>query len=448
MVVSQVDSVTGVPTRYAIRGYGRVVSGRLQVQQISVGDYERYPKFRIDSPNVTEILSVFDSEGNEYYEVENLAQNVIYKQILNLTSGDKNEAPFLLKPVSVPRRYTVEHNYGQTFIQFGHGNDSSNNKNDIIDTRKIALDMHGKDYITDKSFDPTKLLSTDKMGIAPSNTTLTVTFRTNSAANVNASINSLREIKSQRFAFSNPTVLSSTEIETVTNSLEFINEMPITGGTYTTSIDDIKMHAYGSFSAQNRAVTAQDYLTLCYMMPAQFGSVVKAEVMRDDNSFKRNLNIYVLTHNREGFYTIAPQSIKNNLKAWISRYKMINDTIDILDAKVVNIGIEFTAIAEAGFNKNEVLQLAVQKIAKEFNSNAFSIGESLRVSEIYRILKNVDSILDVTEVRFVKKSGSAYSGISYDMLENSSPDGRLIMAPKDGIFEIKFPSSDITGTIL
>ena len=39
--------------------------------------------------------------------------------------------------------------------------------------------MHGKDHITDKSFDPNNLISSDKLGVGPANTTLTVIFRTN-----------------------------------------------------------------------------------------------------------------------------------------------------------------------------------------------------------------------------------------------------------------------------
>lgn len=447
MVVSQVDSTTGSPTRYALRTYGRVVSGKLAIQKIQVGNFQRYPRFKIDSSNVSEIISITDSQGRVFYEVDNLAQDVIYKQILNMES-DKNQVPFLIKPVSVSRRYIIEHEYGETFIQFGHGDENSSTKNDVIDTTKLALDMHGRDYITDKAFDPSKLISTDKMGIAPSNTTLTVVYRTNTANNVNASTNSLTNIANQEFSFSNPASLSAREIDNVVNSVEFINETPITGGDRINSTDDIKNLAYGSFSSQNRAVTREDYVTLAYMMPAQFGSLSKVQVIRDNSSFRRNLNIHVLSKDKEGSYTIAPQSIKNNLKSWLSRYKMINDTVDILDTKIINLGIEFTVVGENGFNKNQTLQLCVSKIINEFVNRNTEIGESLRIGDIFRVLKNVDSVLDVVEVKFVNKFGSQYSSISYDVLQNSSADGRLLEAPEDGIFEFKFPSSDIVGTVL
>tara|TARA_A100001391_G_scaffold90846_1_gene59912 strand:+ start:453 stop:2267 length:1815 start_codon:yes stop_codon:yes gene_type:complete len=447
MVVSQVDPVTGVPTRYAIRSYGMVMSGVVEGKTINVGPFQRYPRFRIDANNISEVISVFDSDGNKYFEVDYLVQDVIYKQILN-NETDNNEVPFLLKPVSAPRRYVVEHEYGQTFLQFGHGDDNSLTKNNIIDTTKIALDMHGRDYITDKSFDPSKLISTDKMGIAPSNTVLTVFYRRNTSGNTSAGTNSLTNMINQDIVFSNSSTLSSQEMSTVINSIEYINEAPITGGETMNTTEDIKKMAYGSFGAQNRAVTREDYQTIAYMMPAQFGAISKAHVMRDSKSFKRNLNMYVLSRNREGSLQNASMSVKNNLKSWLASYKMINDTIDILDARIVNIGIEFTAIGDTGFNKNQVLQMATTSIIKDFASRSFEIGESLRIGDVFRVLKNIDGILDVVEVKFNNKLGNKYSSSGFDIAKNTSADGRLLTAPEDGVFEIKFPSSDIMGTIL
>ena len=447
MIVSQVDSVSGVPTKYAIRTYGLVMSGVLEGKTISVGSFQRYPKFQIEANNITNVISVSDSEGNKYFEVDSLAQDVVYKQILNVES-DKNDAPYIIKPISVPRRYVVEHSYGQTFIQFGGGDDRSETKNNIVDTSKISLNMHGRDYITDKSFDPTKLLSTDKMGVAPSNTTLTVFYRRNTSNNLNASTNSLTTISGQNFVFSNPSVLNGQEMQNVIDSVEYINEVPITNGDQANTIEDIKKMAYGTYSSQNRAVTKEDYMTLAYMLPAQFGSISRAQVARDAYSLKRNLNMYVLGKDSNGNFKATSLALKNNLKSWLSSYKMVNDTIDIIDANIMNIGIEYTAIGDVGYNKTQLLQQATSKIISEFLPAPFEIGESLRLGDIFRILKNVDGILDVTEVRFVKKTGNLYSPVSFNILENTSADGRLLSAPQDSAFEIKFPSSDIVGTIL
>jgi hypothetical protein len=447
LIVSETDTTTGSPTRYAIRSYGVVMSGVLEAKNIEAGAYQRYPKFKIPANNITNIISVFDTDGNKYYEVDSLAQDVIYKKILNVET-DKNEAPFILKPVTVPRRYVVEHNYGETFIQFGGGDDNSTTKNDIIDTSKLSLNMHGRDYITDTSFDPTKLLSTDKMGIAPSNTTLTVFYRRNTSTNLNASVNSLGNISNQNFKFANPSILGGQETQNVINSIEFINEVPITSGNQTNTIEDIKNMAYGMKNLQNRAVTKEDYMVLAYMMPPQFGSIAKAQVVKDANSLRRNLNMYILGRDGNLNYKQTSFSVKDNLKTWLSNYKMINDTVDIIDANIINIGIEYTAIGDVGYNKNQLLQLATSEIIDQYLSNSFEIGESLKLGDIFRILKNVEGILDVTEVKFVKKSGALYSNISYDIEANTSADGRLLTIPIDSAFEVKFPSSDVVGTIL
>jgi hypothetical protein len=265
---------------------------------------------------------------------------------------------------------------------------------------------------------------------------------------LNASTNSLTTISGQNFVFSNPSVLNGQEMQNVIDSVEYINEVPITNGDQANTIEDIKKMAYGTYSSQNRAVTKEDYMTLAYMLPAQFGSISRAQVMRDAYSLKRNLNMYVLGKDSNGNFKATSLALKNNLKSWLSSYKMVNDTIDIIDANIINIGIEYTAIGDVGYNKNQLLQQATSKIISEFLPAPFEIGESLRLGDIFRILKNVDGILDVTEVRFVKKTGNLYSPVSFNILENTSADGRLLSAPQDSAFEIKFPSSDIVGTIL
>ena len=126
---------------------------------------------------------------------------------------------------------------------------------------------------------------------------------------------------------------------------------------------------------------------------------------------------------------------------------MINDTIDILDARVVNLGIEIDIIAEEHKNKFDVLQSAVDAIKFEILRSKYNVAEPVRVSDIFRTLKNVDGVLDVVSVNVARKSGSLYSSFSYDVEGNTSPDGRLILGRDDVVFEVKYPDSDIVGTI-
>ena len=446
-VVATADSITGVPTRYAIRAYGQVISGEIAVQSIEVGDFERFPRFKLNGNNIVEVISIFDSQGNPYYEVDSLSQDVIYKQIKNPNSVNSNQAPYIMKPMSAPRRFITENNVGTYSIQFGHGSPTNIQSGKIVEPSKVVLNVHGRDYTTAVTFDPTNLVETDKLGVAPANTTLTVLYRINGAGNVNVGARSLTKTVDVSFSFPNFASLSSGEVQKVIGSLESENETPINGASSLDTVKDLKQRAYGMFSSQSRAVTEQDYVSISYAMPPQFGSIKRVSVVQDRNSFKRNLNLYVVGENNAGNLSSINTSVKENLKTWLSNYKMINDTIDILDAIIINIGVEYTIIADDGENGYRVVDEANQAIFDAMAATKLSIGESLRYSDVFRALKNIDGVLDVVEVNFTTQTGELYASSAFDIEQNTSPDGRILVAPENGIFEIRYPNIDIIGTV-
>ena len=112
VVVGRVDTVTGLPTHYIIKAVGRVISGRLAQKNIDFGEFKKFNKVLLGDSNVAEILECTDREGHEYYEVEHLAQDVIYREIPNTDSETRDAAPMLLKPTSVPRRFVLERDRG------------------------------------------------------------------------------------------------------------------------------------------------------------------------------------------------------------------------------------------------------------------------------------------------------------------------------------------------
>ena len=445
-VVAEVDSVTDVPSSYAIKTRGKVVSGQTRTKVVQCGEYERFKKVLIPDDNITEIISVMDGSGNRYYEVDYLTQDVVYTPVINKAS-DSNSVPMIVKPKKVPRRFVFEQLANQYYLQFGHGSERNLNNEAISDPSKVVLQVNGKDYVVDKSFDPTNLIDTDKMGIAPANTALTIQYRKN-AVNINSiSSKGLINLSDANYVFENIGSLSQQKIADVINSVEFENESPILGSTSAPSTEEIKYRAYGSFSSQNRAVTEDDYRSIIYNMPPKFGSVKRARITQDKDSFKRNLNLYVISEDENGNLTESTISLKNNLKTWLSGYKMINDTIDILDAKVVNLEIYIDIVADDDRNKYVILQNAIDAIKFENLNSKYDIGEPFRISDVFKTLKNIDGVLDIVKIDVKRKQGSLYSTFSYDIKSNTSPDGRLILAGDDIIFEIKYPDSDIVGTV-
>ena len=444
IVVSDAGN-TGAPTHFVIRAQGRAVSGRLGRDKITVGNFQRFRKIPISIARINNVVSVYDLEGHRFYEVDHLTQNVIYKAVRN-TTATRATVPNILKPFPVPRRFTVEFENGKTFLQFGYGSDSELNNGSVIDPSNLMLNMNGRDYVTDTGFDPTKLLDTDKFGIAPANTDLVVSFRYNTTKDVNAPVNSINEISRGLITFKEENVLAAAKRQGVVRSLQVINEEQFVGSVSLPDSDEIKQRAYSYFATQNRAVTAEDYRAICYGMPAKFGKVKRVAIVRDFDSFKRNLNLYVVSENASGKLVPPNASLKSNLKNWLAQYKMINDTIDILDAKIVNFGIEYEAAIDMSANRFNVINSAASALASKF-SHSYDIGEPINVSDIYKTLNKVEGLLDVITVRIVEKSGANYSGDSYDFRAATSADNLRILAEENVVFEMKFPNTDIKGSI-
>ena len=163
------------------------------------------------------------------------------------------QAPNILKPVAVPRRFVVEREAQNTFLVFGHGSESDLRTNPVAEPNKVILDMFGKEHITDKSFDPNNLISSDKLGVGPANTTLTVIFRTNRTNTINAPARTVTISNTNQFNFDSKFTLSGDKMNNVIKSLQVVNEEPIVGDPVNLSSDEVRHKAYGVFYSQNRS---------------------------------------------------------------------------------------------------------------------------------------------------------------------------------------------------
>jgi hypothetical protein len=440
------------PFQYTAKVYGKVNSGYEETVDYSVGSFEKFKKILIGDNTISEIMSVIDSDGNVYYEVDYLTQNIIYRAIPNGDSSTVSDTPSIMKPFSVVRRFIVIREKDSTYIQFGGAADSisiaQNNKK--IDPASLVINAYGKDYTTDESFDPSILMTNDKLGIAPVNTIISVTYRKNDTLVASVPSNSISRVLSPVISFSNSQTLDTSTRLTIANSLTVTNEAPIVGQSDDFTADELKTKIYGTFAAQNRAVTQSDYKALCYNMPGKYGSIKRVSVLRDTDELKRNINLYVISQDSEGFLVTTNQYTKNNLKNWLEKSKIINDTIDILDAKIVNFGIYFTAISDKKYNKYDILSNALNYLIDEFYLK-MDIGESIQIARIYEALRKVDGLLDVRTVTITQKfksTNQVYSQYTYNFDENMTADGMFLKVPKNVIMEIKLPKIDIEGKII
>jgi hypothetical protein len=446
VIVAKVNTSTGVPISYAIRAKGRVISGKIVEENFQIGSYQRFRRTFLSIPRVAEVLSVFDSDGNEYYEVEHLSQDVIYRDVTNRKS-DNDTVPALIRPFSVPRRFTLEREGISSYLQFGYGSqDEASSEADIAEPSNVVLQMNGRGYISDFNFDPSKLIETDKFGVAPVNTSLNVRYRVNKVDNVNAPVGTLVNVNKVNYSYRNIRQLNSTLVQQVNRSLEVYNPSPIVGDVSNPTSEELKLRTLNVFATQNRAVTKTDYEAMVYAMPAKFGAIKRCKITRDPDSFKRNLNLYILSEDSSGSLTMANSTLKDNLKVWLNNIKMINDTIDIIDGKIVNLAIDFKVIADTDKNKYDVLLSCVNALKRKFNQPLL-LGESFYITDVYNTLNDVVGVVDTQDVRVKIKNGALYSDTRFNLNDQKSADGRYIKAPDNVSFEIKFADKDIKGTV-
>jgi len=446
VVVAEVDS-NGVPTSFAYKIYGEVVSGELATEHIDIGVFEKFMRVKLSGEDITEVVSIFDAQGHEFYEVDYLSQNVVYKIIRNRLADDKEHAPYVLREKIVPRRFVVEHAItGETFLQFGYGSETQLKSAEFPDPSTAVLQTHGKDYYQDDSFDPSLLISTDKFGVVPPAGTLTVTYRKNTTSNVNVAVSAIKKVRNAIIDFPSSTSVDATLANTIKKSVEVENETPITGHVKPLTAAEIRTRAIDTFASQNRAVTKQDYLSLAYRMPAKFGAVKRANIIQDKKSLKRNLNMYIVSENKDGYLIESPTTVKENLKTWLNKYKMVNDTVDILDGNIANIGFEFEIVGVLDKDPNEILAEALNVIRSEYSEH-FLFGVPFYISDIYKILNDLPDVIDTTYVKVVNKQCAGYSSSSYDVENNITGDGRFVVVPENVVLEVRYPEKDIIGVI-
>jgi len=447
IVAARFDSTTGATTFFAVKARGQISSGIYQRITVDLSDsaFKKFRKINIGESNITEIISVVDSDGNKYYEVENLAQEVVFEETTNPDAASDGVRS-ILKPFIAARRFVMEQDDTGTYLQFGFGSQAAD-PDGLADPAQVAIKAHGKRSISKMSFDPTKLLGTTKLGIAPAETILTIVVKSNYAQNINSGINTVTTVSDVNIRFDNIQSLASLSVSNVVSSLEVTNEEPISGDSSDMTIEELKVRAGTYYSMQNRAVTKQDYEGMLYNMPKKFGMIKRVNVVNDPSATNRRLAIYVISDDDNGKLLTTNSRIKNNLKNWIMQYKGLNDVVDIYDAYIANFGINYKVVVDERFAKFDIIGRCNNALTEYF-SNQLYIGEPIYITRLYSILGKVEGVSDVKKVNINQKIGSTYASTNIDFNEILSLDGSYLKTPRNVIMELKYPKLDIQGTLI
>ena len=280
------------------------------------------------------------------------------------------DTPYILKTKSVNRRFVTRFlNENTLQIQFGSGKPLQNDEEIVPNPDNVGLGLPFEQNKLTTAYSPTNFVFTNTYGIAPSNTTLTVRYLTGGGVSSNINANSLNIIDSSVVRFLNPGLNNSTTADFVFNSLATNNPSAASGGGGGDTIEEIRQNSLSNFNTQQRNVTADDYLIRALSMPPKFGVVAKAFTtkasIQDPDTI---LDLYILTQDINTKLTKSSSTIKQNLRSYLSQYRMIGDTVNIKDAFIVNIGVDFSVIILPNYNNNQVISNCISQLQDYFNA--------------------------------------------------------------------------------
>ena len=476
------DGGTGEPTYYLLKKSVKASSGIVSSETFTLGDPQKYLRIALNNTKILKIVSVKDSDGNTWYEVPYLAQDTIFKELRNTAENDpqfsqyNDTAPYLLKLKKTSRRFRTRiRGDNKLELQFGAGISSDPDEVIIPNPDNVGSNLPGGRSYLDVSIDPSNFLYTKAYGQIPQNTILTVEYLTGGGLGDNVAQGDLTTIVSISSTYDNDAGLSTSVSNTVIGSVAVNNIEPGVGGKGAETIPEIRNNALAHFSAQNRAVTMEDYLIRIYSLPEKFGRIDKAYIVQDEQLNKSKLlqpvtstdgssvlptdqsetiknplalNCYVLGLNAIGKLTTVNEAIKQNLKTYLGQYRILTDAVNIKDGYIVNIGINFEIIVLSGNIKREVLLSCVAKVKDIFALNQWQFNQPIVLSDVYTELAIVEGVQSVVSVDVENKwdADLGYSGNVYDIEEATKND--IIYPSMDpAVFEVKFPDSDIKGKV-
>jgi hypothetical protein len=446
----------GTTQYYLLRKTRKVISSTITTKTFDFSTPTPFQTVNLPSNNIIKILDITDSNGNTWDEVDYLGQEMVLDTIKNTNINDPNRGdgvPYLLKLKKCPRRFTTRFtSLTNLQIQFGVGSPEATTEEIIPNPNNIGIGLPFKKEKLTAAYSPTNFLHTQTYGLAPSNTTLTVRYLTGGGVNSNLPANTINSISTTNVVFSNNNNLDPTTADYVFGSISSTNIEPATGGKGGDTLQEIRQNTISSTFAQKRTVTADDYLVRALSMPSDYGAVTKAHIEKpkltnNQTSTIETLSLYVLSQNSQGNLDFASNTLKNNLRTYLSQQRMIGDSIEIKDAYIINIGVDFEVVVLPNFNNSDVLIKCIQEIKDYFNLDKWQLNQPILLSNLFIILDKIKGVQTVKNIQIQNKVGNNYSQYAYDI--NAATQNQVVYPSLDpSIFEVRFPDQDIKGRVV
>jgi hypothetical protein len=433
---------------YTITKREAVVNGvtRIFRRSVSTRDQKPFLKFYLPEKNILGITSVIHKEGtsfganpngsefinsdNKWYEVKSLVQDKVFIKDPTSVSDRKNFSAGTYIKVSNKfiSEYTPE---GYLSMTFGSGNVDplDNLDNYVTGNLKVTLGT----YLNNLSLG----------NIPKSNTTLFVKYRVGGGKSTNLGIGIINTVENVEFILTGP---QSTVNNQVQQSLQVTNITPAVGGADQPTIEELRNMIAYNFSAQNRAVTLNDYKSLIENMPSTYGAPAKVNVMEEDNKVR----IKLLSYDESGnLIDTVSNTLRTNILNYLSEFRMINDYLDIVSGEVIDLGLEVDLIVDKNQNQSEIVKDSVSTITDYFLVEKRKMGDPLFVGELKKSITDVSGIVQVVDVRVFGKTGGEYSTSEVAQQYKNTATKEILQSDMtvymkaNQIFQIRFPNKDI-----
>jgi len=435
----------GIIISKILRKKGICVSGTETSETIQIGNFQQFRRITLGQPNVTQIISVADSQGNIYYEVDNLTNDVVYKNTLNTAMND-SLVKDSLKVIPAPYRFVTNTALSdrRTTLTFGGGTADSLDDDAIPDPSEFAIPLRYTQTFSRRSINPQRLLQTSTLGIAAANVALTIKYRYGGGLSHNVAPGTIRSISNVILSFpENPGFEIKTQVR---SGLEVDNSMQASGGEDAPTAEELLALVPAIKSAQERIVTKEDLLARVYTMPSNFGRVFRASVSNNPNNPLAS-RLHLISRSPSGALILSSDALKINLKRYLSSYRMISDAIDILDAEVINYEVFFEVVIDPSYNKTTLLRTIIQALQAQLDIKNFHINQPIVKSELISTIYSQDGVISVSTLTLNNLYGTVknreYSSTTFDMVNNTK--NQIVYPTQGGIFELRYPDVNIIG---
>ncbi len=436
------------PSSFFLYSTGLCVSGTTTTDTFVIPNTDlQFRTLTLKNPSVSSIDRVFDSDGNDYYEVESLSQDTVFKAVNN--PNFKNDGVFLnIQAISAARRFVAETSIGtrSTLLRFGSGSPSTVDDDIIPDPSAMAMPLYGKTTMPKFSIDPNNILQTKTLGVYPKNTTINVSYRHGGGSTHNVPANSTNGVANLAIVFRDAAQIG--ERSRIIASIDVENDLPARGGDNAPTVTELRAIIPAARNMQNRIVTKEDLLARVYTLPAEFGRVFRASILPNPNN-PMAASLHVLSRDSDGTLGQSPDSLKQNLSTYLNEFRLISNSLDILDANIINFRVVVNIIVKAGTNPNDVANNIINNLTEFFNINNFQLGQNIVEADVFSVVLGTPGVQAIDGLQLLNRTGTIadrlYSGFNYSFSQNRLNGAYGI--PQNAIFELKYPNSDITVNV-